>query len=137
MYQMKNVGSLIKVVTSHAPKTSAGETINGSAVDRQDFLSCVLAARAGAATGTPTSFTFNAKLQDSADGSTGWADITGGAVAAISADNGEKHVNVNLSSAKRYLRVVSVIAFTGGTSPALPVQTDVVLGGAQITPTSY
>lgn len=132
-----DVGAEVKVVAGFSPRASAGETINGAAIDRKDFQSCVLHARSGAVSGSPTTVAYDAKLQESADGSTGWTDIPGAAISQIAAADTEKHVDVNLAGAKRYIRVVAVIAFTGGTSPTLGVAATVVLGGAVVKPTSY
>jgi hypothetical protein len=128
-----DVGSAIVAKIGAGPHTAAG-TVNGSAIDRQGKDSCVLVATSGAATGTPTSFTYDSKLQQSDDGSTGWADISGAAVAQITADATQKSVNVDLTGAKRYIRAVDVVAFVGGTSPTLPSGSVVVLGGSEVEP---
>lgn len=132
-----DIGAEIKVVAGFAPRAASAGTITGSAIDRDGFLSCVLHARAGDVSGGPSAQTYDVKLQDSADGSTGWADITGAAITQITAANGEKHVNVNLSGAKRYIRAVGTVGFTGGTTPTMDVAATVALGGAVITPTNY
>lgn len=130
----KDIGAYVKAQAGINPQDSAAATINGAAIDRQDFDSCVLHAAAGAATGTPTAQTVDAKLQDSADGSTGWADIAGAAITQITADNGEAEKDVVLSGAKRYIRAVITVGFTGGTSPKIPVAASVVLGGGRELP---
>jgi hypothetical protein len=84
--------------------------------------------------GTPTSFTYDAKLEDSADGSTGWAALVGAAITQIVAASTAGYKDVDLSSAKRYIRAVDVIAFVGGTSPKLNAAVAVVLGGADVLP---
>jgi hypothetical protein len=132
-----DVGAEVKVVAGFSPRASAGEVINGAAINRQDFQSCVLHARSGAVSGAPTAVTYDARLQESADGITGWTDIPGAAVEQITAADTEKHVNVNLAGVKPYIRVVGTVAFTGGTSPTLNVAATVVLGGAVVKPTSY
>ncbi len=132
-----DVGAEVKVVAGFSPTASAGETINGAAIDRKDFQSCVLHARSGAVSGAPTTVTYDVRLQESADGVAGWTDIPGAAIAQIAAADTEKHVDVNLAGAKRYIRAVAVIAFTGGTAPTLVVAATVALGGAVVKPTSY
>ena len=78
---------------------------NGSSVDCDGMEGpVVLAVLTGAATGTPTSFSIAAKLQESDDGSTGWADL--GKLRGI--------------RTKRYLRSVLTPAFVGGSSPTVP-----------------
>jgi hypothetical protein len=140
-----DIGAAVKVVQS-VPNVNAGATLNGAAIDRmlttggnEGYYSCVLTGGCGAATGTPTTQTYDVKLQDSADGSTGWADFTdedgNGAITQITADdtNGTTG-NVNLKSAKGFIRFVEIVAFTGGTSPDIPHACNVVLGGARVLP---
>jgi hypothetical protein len=130
----RNIGSILRVVTSVNPANQAAGTINGAAIDRagqggKNFSeSCVLKVSNGAASGAPTSRSVDGKLQDSPDGSTGWADIPGAAVSQITADNTDAQVDVDLSGAKRFIRSVVTVAFVGGTSPATPVAAEVVLG---------
>jgi len=132
--ELRDVGKFLKTVAGINPTNSTGGTINGSAIDRTGFESCVLHAAAGAATGAPTAQSVTAKLQESADGSTGWADITGAAITAITADNGAAEVDVDLSGVKQYIRVVVTVSLTGGTTPAIPVASAVALGGAVEVP---
>lgn len=132
-------GAFVKTVKGIPVTNASAGAINGAAIDRQGFLSCELWHAAGAATGTPTSRTVDAKLQDSADGSTGWADYNpdgagSGAAAQLTANDTEARKAVNLASAKRWIRVVETVAFVGGTSPAIPVAAAVVLGGADALP---
>ena len=127
-----DVGAHIGFGISTNALNDTGGTTNGAAVDRDAFgmaQSCVLRAQSGAASGTPTTQLYDAKLQDSADGSTGWADVTGAAVTQMAADDEEQTVDVNLKMVKRYLRVVRVVAFTGGSTPAWAVAETLVLGG--------
>ncbi len=135
----KKLGSLYKTTKGNPPAAASAGTRNGSAIDRSvaggvTYQSATLHAASGAVTGSPTTQTLDAKLQDSADGSTGWADITGAAITQITAANAEAEVDVDLSGAKRYIRVVEVVAFTGGTTPTLGAQETVVLGGADRLP---
>lgn len=129
-----DIGSFIKPVKGINPANQAAGTVNGAAIDRQRYGSCTLHLAVGAATGSPTAQTVDAKLQDSADGSTGWADLTGAAVTQRTADNTEAEVDANLAGAKQYIRAVVVVAFTAGTSPAIPIAATVVLGGADELP---
>ena len=133
-HNVYDIGSKVKMARSAAPIGAAG-AVNGAAIDRQGFGSCVLFLNTGAATGTPATQAADAKLQESADGSTGWTDIANAAVTQIVADNGSAYVDVNLRTIKRYVRVVQTIALTGGTTPAWPVASNVVLGGADVLPT--
>jgi hypothetical protein len=133
-------GALYDVVKGTPPAAVSAGTRNGAAINRIGFRSLTLHAATGAETGSPSARTVNAKIQDSADGSTGWADYvppgssTAAAVAEITAANAEAEVDVDLAGAKAYVRVVEVTAFTGGTSPTLGVATTVVLGGPESVP---
>lgn len=131
---MNDVGAYVKPVIGNVPVASAAATLNGSSIDRSGYHSCVLFAQSGAATGSPTAQTLDAKIQDSDDGSTGWADVTGAAITQNTAVNSSAKKSVNLQAVKRYTRVVATVAFTAGTSPTLGVSTAVVLGGARELP---
>jgi hypothetical protein len=130
----RNIGAVLRIVKGINPANAAAGTTNGAAIDRagvggKNFsLSCVLKGSRGAVTGAPSVHTVDQKLQDSPDGSAGWVDIAGAAIAQLVADNTEAQVDVDLSGAKRFIRVVNVVAFTGGTSPAVPVASEVILG---------
>lgn len=130
----RNIGAFIKTVVGIDPDNASAGTINGAAIDRTGFESCVLHLAAGAASGAPTTQAIDAKLQESADGATGWTDIEDAAVTQITADDTDGEVDVDLSGAKQFIRAVVEVAFTGGTTPAIPVAAAVVLGGPQEVP---
>ncbi len=117
------------------PQASGAQTINGAAVDTQGYDTLLGLINIGAASGSPTSFTVDAKLQSSADGSTNWQD-TGIAISQASAENQSAQVRLdNLMAAynaatpvNRYVRWVITVAITGGSSPAVPVSGDLMLG---------
>lgn len=136
VHPKRDVGGNVALVGGPDPFVAAG-TQNGAAINRLSYgnaQSCVLFAQAGAASGSPTSKTFDVKIQDSSDGSTGWADVSGAAVTQITADSAEGYKDVDLSAAKQYIRVVAVMALSGGSSPEWPVSCSVVLGGADTLP---
>jgi hypothetical protein len=136
MVQQRNIGALIQAVTSVEPQSSAAATINGAAIDRQAHSmaeSCVLHTAVGAVGGAPSAVSVQSTLQHSPDNST-WAnflyDGTNTAQdTAIAAANTEHNYAVDLTLANRYIRVVTVVGFTGGTSPTVLVNADVILGG--------
>lgn len=144
MYMNRNGGALSKAAlgTVSAAAKSAG-TVNGTAIDRKPvgspgFDSCKLIQNTGVTSGTPTSFTVTSTIQDSADGSTGWANYTppnGSAALVADTASAIKEVNVDLSSAKRYIRVAEVTAFVGGTAPTVLTSAVVVLTGSDEMPT--
>lgn len=117
------------------PKGAGSETINGTGIDRmtqgaqQGWLSCILSLHSGAATGSPSSYTVDCKLQESDSSGSGYTDISGAAVTQQTAA-GFGSVAVNLKGCKRYIRAVVTVAITGGTSPTVPVSSTITLGGA-------
>jgi hypothetical protein len=133
-----DVGSILTAKIGNVPVAASAGTRSGTAIDRQGFSSGVLVAMSGAATGTPTTQTLDAKIQDSDDGSTGWADYNDGSgvvsLTQITAVNTVGRKRFNLIRAKRFIRVQEVVAFTGGTTPTLAVGESVILGGAQEEP---
>lgn len=139
-HPVTDIGSQITAKAGLAPISLSAGTSNGDAIDRSGMLSCKLICSVGAATGGPDPQSVDCKLQDSADGSTGWADYTNpttettAAVTQITADDTLEELNVNLSSAKKFIRTVTVVAFTGGSTPAIIVAPSVVLGGASVEP---
>lgn len=129
LYLFENAEALSCVV----PQAAAAGAINGTAIDTQGFGDAMVVVQVGATTGTPTSFTVNAKIQESADGSTGWVDVTGDTIAAVIAANKTAEINVALRSrvaALRYFRVVLTPAFVAGTSPTIGVSALALLGAA-------
>ena len=136
-----NIGALLDTVTSVFPQSSGAATINGSSIDRQAHsmaLSCVLHQVAGAVGGAPTTTSVTTQLQHAPDNST-WTNFVPGATgsgatpAVTAADTGSS-VSIDLASAYRYIRAVTTVAFTGGTSPTALVAADVILGGENTAP---
>lgn len=130
-----NIGAFIDPRVGVKPQANTGSTVNGPAINRavlggKLFSSCVLHLALGTETlGGASAPLHDCKLQDSADGSTGWADLTGAAVAQQNTGDVDVKVNVDLLGAKRFIRAVQTSAFTGG-SPTIDVAAVVVLGGA-------
>lgn len=132
---LRDVGAYIKAAIGSIPLSSlGGAAVNGPAINRLGFDSCVLHTAGGSATGSPSAQTLDAKLQESADGSTAWTDITGAAITQIIADDSEAQVDVDLSGVKKFIRVVQTVVLTAGTSPEWPVSSVVILGGASQVP---
>ena len=137
----RNIGALLSVATSVAPQ-SATASVNGTSIDRQAHSmagSCVLHTVLGADSGSPSALSVQSKVQHSPDNST-WSDYKPDGVnvaedaAALTAASTEQSTSVDLTAAARYIRAVTTISFTGGTSPAVEVATDVILGGENTLP---
>lgn len=133
--ELRNIGSLVVPVTGVFPQNAAAGTINGASIDRvQHNLagSCVLHQVVGAETGAPTTVSVQTTLQHSPDNST-WSNFEIGTTVqqttALTAANSENTAAIDLTGAYRFIRPVTVVAFTGGTSPEIQVAAGVILGG--------
>jgi len=136
-----NIGAYVAVATSVLPQ-AASANVNGNGIDRLAHnlpLSCVLHQVIGAETGAPSAVSVQTKLQHAPDNAT-WADYdppgssTVAETAALTAVNTESSVAIDLSSANRYVRAVSLITLTGGSSPTIEVAADIVFGGEPLAP---
>lgn len=98
------------------PVASESTTFTGATTniaDLKDFdgdIQIILDSGAAAASGTMTG-----KIQDSADGSTGWADVTGGGFTAVAQAAAKQVLTINRDGIKRYIRFVGTIAASGTT----------------------
>jgi hypothetical protein len=136
--QQHNIGALVVEASSVEPQASAAATIDGVSIDRQKHsmpLSCVLRTSTGAETGAPSGVSVQSTLQHAPDNAT-WTnflfDGTNTAQgAAITAVNTDQNYAIDLALAYRYIRVVTVVSFTGGTTPTIGVSAGVILGGEQ------
>lgn len=141
----RNIGGFVTTKKALRPQSSAAVGsygLNGVTIDREGHQSALLRVGTGAASGTPTTIAVDAKLQDSADGSS-WADVAVSpqnpavAIAQITAINTDKFLEIDLSGLRRYIRFVHQVAFTGGTSPAVLLDSECVLGGGPVKPTVH
>jgi len=128
-----------KTVTGQLPVITVGNgAVNGVAIDRTGYLSASVVYSAGICPSIPTGFTAALKIQDSADGSTGWADfatiVTLGTAADLSAASVTASYDVNIRGAKKYIRTVETLTFTGGASPSQLASLTVVLGDKNVEP---
>lgn len=94
----------------------AGTTpVNGDSVEFKDHVGPVAGLFSlGSATGTPTSFTVECKLQESTTGSGSWTDITGASV-TLTADKAVALLQGTRT--KQYVRAIATPAFSGGSTP--------------------
>jgi hypothetical protein len=134
---MYNLYDLMAAKRTISPATRGNGTVNGTAVDRastggSDGSLVVIQ------TGTITDGSHAVAIEDSDDGSTGWASIPAGqlqgsAPTVVSADD-DKLYEIGVLSSKRYLRVsvTTTGATTGGIVGAL-----VILGESRNVPVSH
>lgn len=86
-------------------------TVTGPAVDVLHYEGPMLVSQdVGAISGTPS---LAGKIQDSDDGTTGWADVPGATFAAVTAANNLQGLALQAGQVRRYIRYVGTIS--GGT----------------------
>ncbi len=131
----EDIGGEIKSVLALAP-VAASSAQNGLGIDKTGFRSATCVIANGAATGSPTSYTVDAKIQQSSDdGSTdAYADVSGLTMTQITVDNKVGEINFDLTGLKKYVRVVVTPALTGGTSPKALIGAVMILGNPQYLP---
>jgi hypothetical protein len=86
---------------------SAADTAaaTGSAVDLQDYIGgAIIVQNHGTSTGSITG-----KIQDSADGSTDWTDVTGAAFTASTTTADIKAMALQTKQVRRYIRYVGTV----------------------------
>ena len=131
---MHSVYDNIAVSKSIAPQgDTGGSAVDGSSVDTIGYESALLVFEAGAISGSPSATAIAVKLQESADGSTKWGDAldnTGVAIGGSLTTSGVLLARIEGlgQNRKRYLRVVETTTFTDGTSPAVQVHGNILLG---------
>jgi hypothetical protein len=132
---LSNVGYHVVPKAGTVPLANAAGTRYGAAIDARGYGSLVLLAQVGAATGTPTSYTADFSLEESADGTNNWTAVTGSGVTQITADDKLERKDFDCAKlSKAYVRVKEVIAITGGTTPKVPASSCVLLGGGHYPP---
>lgn len=131
----KKLGETTKVTAGIAPAALTAAVANGIVIDRFGFWDAVVHLKLGTASGTPTGISVPLKVQTGSkeDGSD-MADVSGDTIAALTVAGAEAKLNLDLSAYKQYLRIVVTPAFTGGTTPAIPIAVTVALGNAVSTP---
>jgi len=120
------------------PQTISGSSdVNGITIDKRaldtQYQYAKFAFSAGAKGGSvsPTSLTLTFRAQHSDASGSGWADISDTQVAeaavALADENTQGEIAINLRGTKRYVRLVALPAFTGGTSPNVLAQATLIL----------
>jgi hypothetical protein len=135
-----NIGAYLKSFMT-VLNNAATAAVNGAAINLigpgYQYRSGQIGLYIGAATGSPSAISVTAQVQQSADGSTGWTNYTdpqGNGALTLTTASTQATMNVNLQGALQYVRVAVTPTFTGGTSPAIPVNSWVVLGGTSEHP---
>ena len=120
----------VRVLASVLPQAKTAGALNGAAVDTEIYNDGMVVVNVGAVTGTPSAFTVDAKVQESDNGTSGWVDVAGASIVAVTAIDKTAEIPLDpmRAAAKRYVRVVITPAFTGGTAPTALVAANVLLG---------
>lgn len=94
-------------VTPLAAVLALTATGNGAAVDVGDYHGlCLIHLNAGAGNaGTTTT-----KIQDSADGTNDWQDVTGAAFTAVATTASAQTLKLNADKLRKFVRVVDTLA---------------------------
>ena len=89
-------------------------TVTGAAVAVAGFTGNLLVIQnVGVVSGTAP--TLDGKIQDSVDGSAGWADVSGATFTQVTASNNIQAIAVNSDATRGFIRYVGTIA---GTAPS-------------------
>ena len=140
----KDVGAFINNVLGLAPvRVTAGGGAdnvdqNGPAIDRKGYLSCEFSLVAQGVLGTSETAAVEARIQDSIDGSSGWANY-GDPVAialtdAVNNERGMANGKLNLDGAKRFIRLVGKANPSAGSTDTVDIAGVVTLGGPNELP---
>jgi len=97
---------------------TVSSTVTGAAVDCDGMAGSVIFTQQVGTVGGTTP-TLDGKVQESADGSTGWTDVAGATATTVSASTSNQNIVVDRSATKRFLRYIGTIA---GTSPTFALQ---------------
>lgn len=150
MTQFRNIGDHLDEQQAIRAQAATAD-VSGAAYDRYALggdavMSGIMLVSRGTETGGPSTDTVQFQLQDSADGSTDWQQVTNRDYASqdpnaeldvestVMAAPGDERVDFDLSGARRYVRIFADVVLTGGTSPTVPISAALVLGGSLKNP---
>lgn len=103
-------------------------TVTTSAVDLRTYKGVAkILQTVGVVSGTTP--TLDGKIQQSADGSTDWLDITGATFTQVTASDSYQSIGVDLRKTRGYIRYVGTIA---GTTPSFTMGVSVIAEKALI-----
>ncbi len=144
---MDNTAGAVKTLVAFTPREMSGEAaMSGAVIDRKGFESAVFTITSGNYSSTPTAINVEAKVQQSADGVTSFADVTdltdsllpvihthvSGEVTTTREQTQE--LSIDLRPCSRYVKLVVTPDFTGGSSPTLFFGATVTLGDPTVRP---
>lgn len=131
---MRDMRSNVKTLTAVKPQNKDGDgAVTGVAIDRLTFREAVFSFNSGVATGSPTAVAIACKIQECDESGGTYADVAGATVDIDAADQ-HKEIELFLGPRKQFLKAVMTVTLTGGTSPAIDLSADVVLGNPVVLP---
>lgn len=132
---MRSVYDGVKALAAVRP-VAASAAATAIAIDTIGYNSAMFIVNNGAATGTPTSYTVDAKVQECATSGGSYADVSGAVITQIVADDKSAQIRVEGlgTSRLRYLKLIITPAMTGGTTPKALISGTCLLGRAYKNP---
>jgi hypothetical protein len=145
----RDVGRYVKLATGLMPVTlTAGAGTDnvdqfGPAINRDGYLSALVGLNVSASMASGQSIAVTVRVQDSADGTTGWNDFLGGdpavpaAVTLLQANQAGGQLqlyNIDLSGAKTFIRVAAKGNLSAASVDTAILSSCIVLGGAHNLP---
>jgi hypothetical protein len=145
----RDIGAYVKLAVGVPPVrlTAGGSGDNvdqaGSAINRDGYLSALVGLSVSASLASGQKITASVRVQDSADGITGWTDFLGDDAAvptpvellyANMAAGQLQLYPINLSAARTYVRVVAKGDLSAGSTDTAILAAQIVLGGAHTYP---
>lgn len=107
---MSILNTTVGAIFAASTKTSSA---NGTALNITDYEGPAMVILSSGAATAGSSPTLDVKIQDSADGSTGWNDVTGATFAQVTTSASLEAIPLDTNLCKQYVRGVATI---GGTS---------------------
>ncbi len=123
-----NLGENVKTGIAVSPQALAAGDATGVVIDRKGFYGAVFTVLAGVDSGTPTSFTLDAKIQECDTSGGTYTDVSGATLTTITTEDTGGEINVDLNSLQRYVKVIITSAFVDGTTPAILTGASYTLG---------
>jgi len=114
MPSVARAGALLTPLNCGVVGAAKTTTVTGSAVDCDGMAGSVIFTQQ-VDTVSGTTPTLDGKVQQSADGSTAWTDVSGATATQVTASTNIQNIVADRSASQRYLRYVGTIA---GTSPS-------------------
>ncbi len=132
---MRSIFDAVKNIRAIDP-IAASTAQTSATIDTKGFNSGAVVVANGVATGSPSSYIVDAKVQhcDTSDGS--YTDIAGASITQIAADSNIATIRLSGfgTSLKRYIKIIVTPALTGGSSPKALIGATVQLGRAEREP---